>query len=969
MIRSTLLCALAGLIGTSATAGELSPKVHQFLMPSGLKIVYRQDTRYPVVNMVVGVDTGLSDAKPSQAQVPHLAQHLWFRSSHKGQEGEVREVFDRMSCEATAFTSADHTVFQSACPSAMVTNQAALMSTLLSGNINGLTYEHEQKEKAAIRQEMDTISDGSTPSLQYAAFEALYEDDHPYHALGAAMLDNHLNDLSAIDAQVWVSRQFRADNTVVAISGDLSQEQALSLLRDKLPAYAFLRGLKSSDIKEFPKSAFNWIDFESDEGTFAWFANPDNPSEPLPKEYWAPPSHSTDPAPGQLPRGDRTVTVDAALTHTSLVVTWDLPPTSRTNYWPQRHIAAFVQQDMNERLAGGNEFKNATCSTRLGAEASALTCVVGLHSGADPDKVRGKVLDLYGDEELSTTQKELLETVWKSKGHLLDVQGGASSADVLSDSVVFTLLTGSAGLDASHKAATVSSGTSRMKNYLQLYLTPERAVTVTAVPARTPDGVASKVTSTLGGQASTLPAIDAKSGAFDYLSAASSKDHRSGVTLHTVPMEGHDQALFTLAFSRFDDGFKGALDDMILRAHLQPHSKDTAEFLWGRKKSYTLPIAHTDAYTALQVHVEDADTGPDLSMRQLLPFLLHPPTKPMPKAEQQAWEDDVLERWRHPSYWTTQWLQNTFSGTDEQLGYGAMEMMAALNVSKDVLLGHFERRFSPANATFLAIGDVDEKSVTKAADAWWSKWQKANPSTPPQQASDRSSTWGGGKHVVLVPVDSTASEVEVSLICPIKPLPTTRHASSFAQSVVAGSAAADFDARMQEALGVSFSVEGGVQSLPGGDALVITATASPRHVGQVIDAAGQVFDNPVAGVTPESLDADRRQYFHQQQARITSVSSAFQMHEDIAGTGGSLSQAALFGSHLLSVGMGELQKVAAPCAGNQVIMVEGGLKHLQRVERDLVSRPTWLDWQESYLDRVAAQMPQHWEREKERLAD
>ena len=95
-------------------------KFRDFNFPSGLRVVFQQDTSQPVVSVTYVNDRGSTSDPAGKEGIAHLVEHLWFRSHQNGPDGKplpkVWDILEQMGASLNAFTADDQTVYMTMAP-------------------------------------------------------------------------------------------------------------------------------------------------------------------------------------------------------------------------------------------------------------------------------------------------------------------------------------------------------------------------------------------------------------------------------------------------------------------------------------------------------------------------------------------------------------------------------------------------------------------------------------------------------------------------------------------------------------------------------------------------------------------------------------------------------------------------------------------------------------------------------------
>ncbi|MBX3102655.1 MAG: insulinase family protein [Bacteroidetes bacterium] len=201
------------------------PEYHT--LPAGLQMVHQRvrDTR--LVHLALVINTGSRDERPQELGMAHFLEHMLFKGTHKRRAYHILSRIDNVGGELDAFTTREKT-----CLSATVTREYLdrALELLLDMAFHSTLPEAEMgKEKAVIAEEIDMYEDTPEDSI-LEAFDALV---FPGHTLGAPILGTRksLAGISRDMALHFYHGQYRPDNMVLSVAGNLAASRVLSLLQ------------------------------------------------------------------------------------------------------------------------------------------------------------------------------------------------------------------------------------------------------------------------------------------------------------------------------------------------------------------------------------------------------------------------------------------------------------------------------------------------------------------------------------------------------------------------------------------------------------------------------------------------------------------------------------------------------------------------------------------------------------------
>lgn len=345
--------------------------LRDFRLASGLRVVVEEDKRSPVVAVVALVGSGGSSDPASKEGLAHVVEHLAFRSRHAGGPSVWTRLEQVNAGQFNAFTSLDHTAYQTLAPRESLAELLKLEGQRLSAPLAGVTEDVFAVEREVVRNELrqrnETGYVGQVLSwLQEASFPA----GHPY-ARPVIGTHDSLSGLTLADAQRFVRKNYQPENVTLVITGDVDLQTVDAVLKANLPAAWHGEGPALAVSPRLPQPA---------------------PEPPL--------------APAQ----PTLVTHEAAVASPELYLGWVLP----RGFDEASAVHDFVRASLFRELLGASFIDGdiAGMNTALipGTRASLLLVRVVLNKGDHPERSAQKVLDQ-------------VYRVWNSEGEPSEVLG------------------------------------------------------------------------------------------------------------------------------------------------------------------------------------------------------------------------------------------------------------------------------------------------------------------------------------------------------------------------------------------------------------------------------------------------------------------------------------------------------------------------------------------------------------------
>jgi zinc protease len=383
MKRQTVLLALWGaLAGCAATQLPDEPKWREYSQPqwvspmkSGMRVLVEEDHSAPLVTVVSVVGVGGTGDPKGKEGLAHFIEHLVFRSRFAGGE-PCWEHLNRLGGNPNATTGADFTTYFTTVHKDNLHQLMQLEAWRLARTIEGVTPEVFKIEREVVRNELrqrreTTIGNKMFDLLLMALFP-------PGHPLARPMAGTHESLLAASldDAKAFVKEHYRADNYTVVISGDVRTEDVKRELGMWPPELLFGPG--------------------GPEGP---------PVPPRPRASEKPPREIPPPFAKSMQRHKGPVT------QPELFLAWALPGA----FHGKDALAQFAAARLNLAVAVGldvreeDDIEGVAIFPEELVDSSLMVMSATLKPGADPEKVRRRLLDVLVDAwttELGPLQTE-----------------------------------------------------------------------------------------------------------------------------------------------------------------------------------------------------------------------------------------------------------------------------------------------------------------------------------------------------------------------------------------------------------------------------------------------------------------------------------------------------------------------------------------------------------------------------------
>ena len=200
--------------------------MNRYTLQNGLRIVVEPIPTARSVSFGIWVRTGSRDETPEISGISHLIEHMLFKGTAKRSAKDIADLFDGIGGNVNAFTSKEYT-----CYYAKVLDQhlpiavEALADMFFESQFDAGELA---KEKNVILEEIAMYEDTPDDKVHDEASRAAF-GDHPL-AWSILGLEDRLRAMQPDDLRGYMSRQYRTDNTVIAIAGHVDERKLPELL-------------------------------------------------------------------------------------------------------------------------------------------------------------------------------------------------------------------------------------------------------------------------------------------------------------------------------------------------------------------------------------------------------------------------------------------------------------------------------------------------------------------------------------------------------------------------------------------------------------------------------------------------------------------------------------------------------------------------------------------------------------------
>jgi zinc protease len=197
-------------------------------LDNGLDVIVHEDHHAPLVAVSVWYHVGSKNERPGLTGFAHLFEHLMFEGSAHQPDGYFKPL-QQAGAAVNGSTSADRTNYWEVVPREAAELALWMEADRMGWLLPAVTEPRFNTQREVVLNERRQNYENRPYGLaQFAIFDALFPDDHPYHwptigdpaDLRAAGLD---------DVREFFRRFYHPGNASLAIAGDITTDEAFRL--------------------------------------------------------------------------------------------------------------------------------------------------------------------------------------------------------------------------------------------------------------------------------------------------------------------------------------------------------------------------------------------------------------------------------------------------------------------------------------------------------------------------------------------------------------------------------------------------------------------------------------------------------------------------------------------------------------------------------------------------------------------
>jgi zinc protease len=202
----------------------------KFVLQNGLTLLVHEDHSVPLVGVNIWYHVGSRNEKRGKTGFAHLFEHFFFNGSENYPHG-FREAMDDLGANnRNGTTNTDRTNFFEDVPTSALERTLYLEADRMGFLGNYISKEMLERERGVVQNEKRQGENQPYGRVHLEKSAKMYPYSHPYSWPVIGSMDD-LNAASLDDIREWYRTYYGPNNAVISLAGDITPEQALTLVK------------------------------------------------------------------------------------------------------------------------------------------------------------------------------------------------------------------------------------------------------------------------------------------------------------------------------------------------------------------------------------------------------------------------------------------------------------------------------------------------------------------------------------------------------------------------------------------------------------------------------------------------------------------------------------------------------------------------------------------------------------------
>jgi zinc protease len=213
-----------GAFALSANADELDIPYQQFVLANGLTLIVHEDHKAPLVAVNMWYHVGSKNETPGQTGFAHLFEHLMFNGSEHFNDEYFRPFEKAGATDMNGTTSNDRTNYFATVPKPALDMALWMESDRMANLLPAIDQAKLDEQRGVVKNEKRQREDRPFGRVWDQIAVNTYPSEHPYswEVIGS-MRD--LDAASLEQVHTWFKNFYGPNNAVLVIAGDVEAQQ------------------------------------------------------------------------------------------------------------------------------------------------------------------------------------------------------------------------------------------------------------------------------------------------------------------------------------------------------------------------------------------------------------------------------------------------------------------------------------------------------------------------------------------------------------------------------------------------------------------------------------------------------------------------------------------------------------------------------------------------------------------------
>lgn len=200
------------------------------VLPSGLRVVTEELPGVRSIAIGIWVNVGSRDERPEENGLSHFIEHMAFKGTRKRTAARIARELESVGGSLNAFTSREQTCYYARILDRHLERAVDVLADILRNS--RFDPQELEKEKNVIIEEIKDVEDSPGDWVHDLFAENIWKD----HPLGKPIIGRRERIKSFDRPKVlqYLSSKYRAEQIVVAASGNVSHTKLVALAKSKL---------------------------------------------------------------------------------------------------------------------------------------------------------------------------------------------------------------------------------------------------------------------------------------------------------------------------------------------------------------------------------------------------------------------------------------------------------------------------------------------------------------------------------------------------------------------------------------------------------------------------------------------------------------------------------------------------------------------------------------------------------------